>query len=109
MIVFWEVYIIVFFIFVLGHWHFVNVNSFIFILTYCWNYLTVAILCLCPETVVTPFSHTYVMLELRKCYLRHDWIAATKLLLMLLDGGSVLLKKVMLKVCMDVFQSNFSL
>jgi hypothetical protein len=49
------------------------------------------------------------MLELRKCFLRHNWIGAAKLLLMLLDGGSLFLKKVMLKVCVVLFQNNFSL
>lgn len=57
--------------------------------------------------VVTPFSHTFVMLELRKCLLRHNWTAATKLLLMLLDGGgSLFLKKVMLKSCMCVLLNH---
>ncbi|KDR10929.1 hypothetical protein L798_14451 [Zootermopsis nevadensis] len=49
------------------------------------------------SSVITPFSHTYVMLELRKCFLRHNWTYATKLLLMLLDGGTLSLKRVMLK------------
>lgn len=58
------------------------------------------------SAVVTPFSHTYVLLELRKCLLRHNWIAATKLLLMLLDGGSLFLKKVMLKSCMCILLNH---
>jgi hypothetical protein len=56
--------------------------------------------------VVTPFSHTYTLLELRKCFLRHNWIDAAKLLLMLLDGGSLFLKRMMLKVCMVLFLIN---
>lgn len=58
------------------------------------------------SAVITPFSHTYVMLELRKCFLHHNWIAAAKLLLMLLDGGSLFLKKVMLKSCLCILLSH---
>ncbi|XP_069676688.1 uncharacterized protein [Periplaneta americana] len=47
--------------------------------------------------VITPFSHTYVMLELRKCFLRHKWIHANKLMLMFINGGSRCLKPVMMK------------
>lgn len=54
------------------------------------------------ETVVTPFSHTYTMLELRKCFLHHNWIDAVKLLLMMLDGGSLFMKRIILKVCMGL-------
>ncbi|PNF43959.1 hypothetical protein B7P43_G00896 [Cryptotermes secundus] len=46
------------------------------------------------------------MLELRKCFLRHNWIDAAKLLLMLLDGGSLFLKRVMLKSCIFILLNH---
>lgn len=58
------------------------------------------------SSVVTPFSHTYTMLELRKCFLRHNWIDAAKLLLMLLDGGSLFLKRMMLKSCIFILLNH---
>ncbi|XP_033608888.1 uncharacterized protein LOC111867203 isoform X3 [Cryptotermes secundus] len=64
-----------------------------------WNYHNLIMM-------VTPFSHTYTMLELRKCFLRHNWIDAAKLLLMLLDGGSLFLKRVMLKSCIFILLNH---
>ncbi|XP_047119730.1 uncharacterized protein LOC124802778 isoform X1 [Schistocerca piceifrons] len=36
------------------------------------------------------FAHTYLVHELRKCLLRHDWYGACKILLVLVDGPKYL-------------------